>query len=89
MPKSKRIRLERASQDLRCQFSECTDVCKGMNEFSSHVREHLRLMAEQLNQFNETVSQSTSTENEYGMSLSLTVTYYSQSLSGTAAIART
>lgn len=52
MPKSKRLKLEKATKELECEFSQCTDVCSGIYDLSAHVREHVRLMVEQLNQFN-------------------------------------
>lgn len=51
MSKAKRPRLKRHSVELKCEFSECTDICFGMDSFSGHVREHVRVMTDQLKSF--------------------------------------
>lgn len=47
-PPTKKQKFEMASIALACEFSECKDVCNGMDEFVSHVALHIYIMKDQL-----------------------------------------
>lgn len=44
MPRNKKRKKDRDVIELKCEFSECQDVCHGMQDLNSHVKQHLDQM---------------------------------------------
>lgn len=50
MPPNKKKKLERETLPLTCEFSKCCDTCDGYKAFNNHIRIHIDMMRQQLDE---------------------------------------